>query len=467
MIFERAKSGFCCASTALCWALCWASCAGVPVPAGAGISASVPGPAPASPTGSIYGLENHSGADEDVVEDDEDAASTGSAVAESEPWPERTDVSIPPMDLSSPPADALSSPSGMAYKILDPATGRAQPGINDIVEVNYTGWRSNNKMFYTSTRRGSPQPMALSQVSVGWQEALLDMSEGERRLYWMSAKLASRGGVTGAPKTLIFEIEVVNIRPAPPPPPNLKAPPKGAKRERSGLAHKALAPGTGRYRPHNWDQVMLHYVIWDTAGRIIESTYIRNRPRPMQLFREAKWWSESVQKMVEGERRRVWVPERLRNAKEIKKAPGAVVADLELITVKKLTRPPPVPRDVARAPRSARKTSKGVRYRILRRGKGKVHPTEASTVEVHYTGWTTDGKMFDSSIIRGQPAQFPLRGVIPGWTDVVQVMVVGQKIRTWIPEELAYKGKPNRPAGVLVFEIELLQIVRDRALSGP
>ena len=472
MISERAFSGLYHGFVALILTLNGAlsACASAPAPARAGISASGPasetvsGPAPpASPTSSAYALENVSTADEDVIESGETGADTDEQVADAqsfppEPWPERTDVSIPPMDLSRPPADALSSPSGMAYKILSPATGSAQPGVNDSVEVTYTGWRSDNKMFYTSTRRGSPQPMALSQVSLGWQEALMDMREGERRLYWMSPKLASLGAPTNEQEPLIFEIELVAIRFAPPPPPNLKAPPKGAKRERSGLAHKRIVRGTGRYRPHHWDQVSVHYTLWDTSGRMVESTRMRDLPRSMQLFREAKWWSESVQKMVEGERRRVWVPERLRNPEKVKKSPGDIVADLELISVKKLARPPRVPRDVARPPRRARTTGKGVPYRILRRGKGKIHPTAASTVKVHYTGWTTDGTMFDSSIVRGQPARFPLRRVIAGWTDVVQVMVVGQKIRTWIPEALAYKGKPNRPQGVLVFDIELLEI---------
>ncbi len=80
-------------------------------------------------------------------------------------------------------------------------------------------------------------------------------------------------------------------------------------------------------------------------------------------------------------------------------------------------------------------------------------------MEVHYTGWTTDGKMFDSSRTRGQPARFPLRAVIAGWTEGLQLMTVGEQRRLWIPEALAYKGVPGRPAGMLVFDVELLSIV--------
>jgi FKBP-type peptidyl-prolyl cis-trans isomerase len=68
--------------------------------------------------------------------------------------------------------------------------------------------------------------------------------------------------------------------------------------------------------------------------------------------------------------------------------------------------------------------------------------------------------MFDSSVTRGEPAEFPLGNVIAGWTEGLQLMVEGEKRRLWIPESLAYQGRPGRPAGMLVFDVELLNIVR-------
>ena len=120
----------------------------------------------------------------------------------------------------------------------------------------------------------------------------------------------------------------------------------------------------------------------------------------------------------------------------------------------------PAPPDVAAPPKDAKKTAKGVSYKVQKAGKGGPKPVATDTVKVHYTGWTTDGKMFDSSVQRGSPAEFPLGGVIPGWTDGLQVMSVGDKVRFWIPEELAYKGSPGRPQGMLVFDVELLEIVK-------
>ena len=119
--------------------------------------------------------------------------------------------------------------------------------------------------------------------------------------------------------------------------------------------------------------------------------------------------------------------------------------------------PIPAPPDVAAPPKDAKKTSSGLAYKVLTPGKGTTHPKETSEVMVHSTGWTTDGKMFDSSVARGEPATFPLNRVIKGWTEGVQLMVEGEKTRFWIPEPLAYGGK-RAPFGLLVFDVELIRI---------
>ena len=118
------------------------------------------------------------------------------------------------------------------------------------------------------------------------------------------------------------------------------------------------------------------------------------------------------------------------------------------------------PEDVAAPPASAMKTPSGLAYRVLQAGTSKQHPGPTDRVTVHYTGWTTDGKMFDSSVVRGEPATFGLNQVIAGWTEGVQLMVEGEKARLWIPQDLAYKGQPGAPAGMLVFDVELLSIAK-------
>ena len=100
--------------------------------------------------------------------------------------------------------------------------------------------------------------------------------------------------------------------------------------------------------------------------------------------------------------------------------------------------------------------------RQLKDGQGQVNPKKEDVVTVHYSGWTTDGQLFDSSVLRGQPASFGLFQVIPGWTEGVQLMVEGERRRFWIPAKLAYGDNPQggAPAGMLVFDVELLRIGR-------
>ena len=118
----------------------------------------------------------------------------------------------------------------------------------------------------------------------------------------------------------------------------------------------------------------------------------------------------------------------------------------------------PAPPDVAAPPSDAETTASGLASKVMEAGTGSQHPGPTSTVTVHYTGWHTTGEMFDSSVARGAPASFPLNRVISGWTEGVQLMVPGEKRRFWIPEDLAYGGRPGRPAGMLVFDVELISI---------
>ena len=119
--------------------------------------------------------------------------------------------------------------------------------------------------------------------------------------------------------------------------------------------------------------------------------------------------------------------------------------------------PIPAPPDVAAPPADATKTASGLATKVLTPTASKDHPTKDDLVTVDYTGWTTDGKMFDSSVVRGQPTSFALDGVIKGWTEGVALMVEGEKTRFWIPEKLAYEGK-QAPYGLLVFDVELIKI---------
>jgi len=122
----------------------------------------------------------------------------------------------------------------------------------------------------------------------------------------------------------------------------------------------------------------------------------------------------------------------------------------------------PAPADVGAVPADASRTASGLAYRVIKKGKNpsQAHPTLESLITIDYSGWTTDGKLFDSSITRGQKAVFPLKNLISGWKEGLALMRIGDTYRFWIPGHLAYDGNPNpeTPKGMLVFDVTLYGI---------
>lgn len=107
-------------------------------------------------------------------------------------------------------------------------------------------------------------------------------------------------------------------------------------------------------------------------------------------------------------------------------------------------------------------TESGLQFRVLTQGEGEI-PSRQDRVRVHYTGRLIDGSVFDSSVERGQPAEFPVSGVIPGWIEALTLMPVGSKWELYIPHDLAYgergAGASIPPFSALIFEVELLEIL--------
>jgi len=115
-------------------------------------------------------------------------------------------------------------------------------------------------------------------------------------------------------------------------------------------------------------------------------------------------------------------------------------------------------------------TASGLQYKVLREGTGP-RPLESDTVKVHYRGTLLDGSEFDSSYKRNEPAVFPLKGVIKGWTEALQLMKVGSKYQIFLPSRLAYgeqgAGQAIAPNATLVFEVELLGIEKPADAAKP
>jgi peptidylprolyl isomerase len=238
----------------------------------------------------------------------------------------------------------------------------------------------------------------------------------------------------------------------PEPPADLANPPADAERSASGLVTKVLSKGTGTEHLADDGLARVRYTVWKADG-----TLLQHMPAPRSAVigktKMLPGWGTAVQQMVVGETRRAWIPASL-GAGKIKEGETFVI-DTELLEIMEA---PKTPSDVAAAPEDASRTASGLAYKVLRPGTGTTHPKRSSVVVVHYSGWTTDGQMFDSSVMRGEPAQFALTGVIRGWTEGLQLMTVGEKTRFWIPARLAYGNDRSKPQGMLVFDIELLEI---------
>ncbi len=246
-------------------------------------------------------------------------------------------------------------------------------------------------------------------------------------------------------------------------PADVAKPPANAEKTPSGLASKVLKKGTGTAKPTLYDRVKVHYTGWTTDGRMFDSSVKRGRPATFGLRQVIPGWTEGIPLMTVGEKRRFWIPAKLAYGERTMggRPAGALTFDVELLEIIEGPKPPETPKNVKAPPATAKKTKSGLAYTVLEKGEGKKHPDAASRVQVHYTGWTTDGQLFDSSLVRGRPATFNLNQVIKGWTEGVQLMVEGEKTRFWIPAKLAYGDKPKRPgapSGMLVFDIELLKI---------
>lgn len=241
-------------------------------------------------------------------------------------------------------------------------------------------------------------------------------------------------------------------------PADVAAAPADAEKSASGLASKMLKKGSGETKPVAADTVTVHYCGWTLDGKKFDSSLDRGQPTSFPLQNVIAGWTEGLQLMTEGEIRRFWIPGKLAYGDEAGggRPSGTLVFDVELLSIKSV---PKAPADVAAAPADAVKTKTGLASKLLSAGKGDDKPTANSVVTVHYSGWTTDGKLFDSSVERGVPATFALNRVILGWQEGVQLMSAGEKRRLWIPANLAYgeTPPPGAPKGMLVFDVELIE----------
>lgn len=225
--------------------------------------------------------------------------------------------------------------------------------------------------------------------------------------------------------------------------------PKNAIESSSGVSYLVLQSAKAGAKSIKPDFFEYRITVWDksAAGKFIakESGVLRSSFKAVAQSSPALARAALMSPM--GETRRWWFA-----------TPGNFAAsqiiDLTVLGNIDLT---PAPSDVSAVPATASKTASGLAYRLIKKGNGTGHPNLQSTITIDYSGWTPDGKLFDSSITRGEKATFPLNGLISGWKEGLTLMSPGDTYRFWIPGHLAYDSIPNAngPKGMLVFDVTL------------
>lgn len=361
----------------------------------------------------------------------------------------------------------MRSASGLRWLVLRRGRASRRPAAHDRVSIHYTSWNEDGSVYATTLRQGAPAALRVDDASPGWQEALSQMVEGEKRRVWIPAQLARtrKGGPPGAIVTELELLQVAAETPPSPPPPDLAQPPADAERTPSGLVSRQLKQPSSDKRAERHDRVRIVYVGWDETGRMFDSSAPRGAFAEVTLTHGFPGWQEALALLREGEQRRFWVPSALAYDAYPGTVRGRLVYDIELVQVVDTTAPPPVPEDVARPPRNAVRLPSGVAYRVLARGVGTIKVGMDGTVDVHYTSWTPDGQLVDSTVPNGRPhrAELEDRDLPRGVTEVVAQMVAGERRRIWVPAALSYESvHPFK--GPAVFDLQVFAVYHGKAL---
>jgi len=278
----------------------------------------------------------------------------------------RADQVVPPVDLKNPPADAVKTPSGLVYKKIVANDAGPAPKRNDIVMINYTGWKQSTGETFFSNKARPPMPLNLATTAVGFTEAMQLVHKGERVVLWMPPQIGTTKNTQTPPETLVYEVEIADIQSAPTVPAELAGAPTTAQAAASGAKYVVLHPGTGKDKPHGYDNVMFNYTGWDQTTRMFETTEMRKKPAKAPPYRQAKPFEEMLTSMVAGERRRFWIEaeKMVQDGKVMPGMPtGLLCYEIEVVTIEPGIAPPVTPEDVAKPPANAKKTAKGVFYR--------------------------------------------------------------------------------------------------------
>ena len=365
--------------------------------------------------------------------------------------------------------------SGLEYWVLNEGKAGTRPARGDRVRMHFSGWLEDGRKLQSTRDAGKPLNVmaGVGMLKIkGLEEGVMLMNQGAKFKFHIPAALAfgAKGlGRVVPPNTNIFmEVELLEVIKGEPIPDFRRLDAGKLQANESGLKFEVLKEGEGE--PAGPEQcVKFKFVLWNAGGELVMCTQASqfhvmgfrakcNLPRLPEQFRP-KFLDNAVALMKVGSRVLFEVPPELGWGKRalFAKLPAnsKTFWQLELVKVYE------VPKFQKTPAEKLKTTDSGLGYEVVREGTG-AQPIARDKVKVMYTGWTLDGKRFDSSHLRDEPITFSLGGVIKGWTEGLQLMKEGAIYRFRIPRNLAYGDNPKRgqPAGTLIFLVELVAVVR-------
>ncbi|MEI6487582.1 MAG: FKBP-type peptidyl-prolyl cis-trans isomerase [Bacteroidota bacterium] len=360
----------------------------------------------------------------------------------------------------------MKTASGLEYTITTKGNGK-KPENGDKVKVHYTGKLLNDTVFDSSVSRGQPFEFKLGagQVIKGWDEAFLLLQVGDKATIKLPPSIAygeQANGKIPANSTLIFDIELLDVTPG------LrqwdaKGKEKDTIKTASGLKYIMFERKDGL--PCAGAKATVHYSGFFKDGKMFDSSVERGKPFTVKVGANQviKGWDEGLALLHKGEKAKFIIPYDLAYGE---KGYGPIPAKADLIFDVEIVDVTPVvaPLKYDITGKEEKTTQSGIKYYVINKSNNPVKAEAGKTVKVHYSGYLADGKMFDSSVERGDPIEFPLgKGqVIPGWEEGIALMNIGDKIRLVIPYFLAY-GEQGRapvipPKADLTFDVELIDV---------
>lgn len=214
----------------------------------------------------------------------------------------------PPADLAEPPEDAVTTESGLAYRVVRAGEG-AHPGPEDMVLVMFDVWEPDGDLLDSGSMKNSRVEFELSDTIPAFRESFQSMSPGERRLVWSSAKLAALPDEQPPDTDLVFDLELISFQTRMERPDSFWAPPHDAVKSATGLAYKVVRAGIGDKTPAYDGEVVVRYAGWTPDGESFDSSFDRGSPEKFKLdYSMPMGWNEALRSMVVGEERVVWIP---------------------------------------------------------------------------------------------------------------------------------------------------------------